>query len=220
MSLFDLFRTKPPIAPKTSGGRPESKDASAVSKPQIFYWSLSLRQFGDPGNLSDWLVLGSAVAESDGNGGIKYKSEFSGPPDIITVVEIDSAHYWKKAFDNEPSLMSETIEQIQSLQHGLGVDYILDKEPCLNSDEPIIQASVTVTVAYMLSDLDSYNAGAFIKASAKKRAPHERAGSLHKILRLTSLLQRQSISRVIMPKLHHHIINALASWPRKDKTGS
>jgi hypothetical protein len=220
MGLFNFIKRK--TAP--SSGVPSKPSQDKGNKPviqqDIFYWSLSLKASGNPNNLSDWLVLGKAIAEPDGKGGTTYKSEFYGQRDMITVVEIESARYWKESFDTTPSLVEKTIEHIQSLQDALGIDNILDKDRSSTADEPIVQAAVTVTVAYMLVDLDSYNAGELINAAVDRRKTNERGGSVYKILRLTQALQARDTNQVIPPELQHHIVKALRSWPRKDATGS
>jgi len=220
MGLFNFLKRKTAL----SSGVPNKPSQDKGNKPAIhqdvFYWSLSLKAFGDPNNLSDWLVLGKAIAEPDGKGGRAYKSEFYGQRDMITVVEIESARYWKEAFDKTPSLVEETIEHIQSLQDALGIANILDKDRSSTSDEPAVQAAVTLTVAYMLVDLNSYNSGELIKAAVDRRKTKERGGSVYKILRLTQALQGRNTSQVIPPELQYHIVKALRSWPRKDATGS
>jgi hypothetical protein len=219
MGLFDFLRSKPTIPPPAAGSDPVAKETDYVSKQHIFYWSLCLKEFGDPKNLGDWLVLGKAFTQPDGKGGTEYKSEFYGDRDMITVVELESARYWKVAFDKGSALVEETIEHIQSLQNALGVDYILDKERTSSSDEPAVQAAVTVTVAYMFAGLDAYNAGEIIKAAINRRRPRERGGSVYKILRLTNALQRHTTSHVLLPELQRHVVQALRSWPRKDMAG-
>lgn len=198
-----------------SGGFPDQLRRSlGKNKQSIYYYAIRLKASGNPKVLHDWDVLGKAWSEPDGNHGVKHKSACYEGHDMLTLIELNVARQWKMALDSGAPSGEQLVKWISSLRDAAGLRHLPNVAESPESDSLRLQAAVMLTVAYMLSDLNSYNVAPYVRGPLERLSRMQWGGTQAWVFTLTDEIKRPGVIESIDSCLLNHMRVALSNWPR------